>query len=476
MNRTSDGAVVGRPDIRRGFGSEDRPVAGVLWSREVFRPDSPALTARGNLDPDNRNVDLRRYYDPEFARAEFEKVWIKTWLFACREEDIPNIGDRVPLHIGPLSWFVVRSGKDSFKAYHNSCLHRGTMLCTRSESAQSIRCPYHGWEWGIDGRLMNIPNHWDFPKVTRSNASLSEAKLGRWGGFIFINADPDAAPLEEALGVIPKHFEEFAPARRYTAARFRKQVNANWKIVQEAFQEAYHLFTTHPEAVPITADAQTQYDVWAGEHGHVGRNASCSGTPSIHAPPDVTPFKATQMFAEAIRDWHYPGAELPTIDPDGDLRAQLGAWHRARIKQRYGRDTDIPDAMMMDSLLYFMFPHACFWLSESVPFTYQFTPHRTDPEKSYFEVRLLLPCPENGAPPPSAPNIEIGADESIYKMAPDFGFLGYVFDQDMSNLPRVQLGSTAANPAYPRSRLGVYQEAIIQHWNAVLDDMIERGS
>ncbi len=301
-------------------------------------------------------------------------------------------------------------------------------------------------------------------------------KLGRWGGFIFINADPNAAPLEEALGVIPGHFKEFAPARRYTAARYRKQINANWKIVQEAFQEAYHLSTTHPEAVPITGDAQTQYDVWAGVHGHVGRNASCSGTPSIHAPSDVTPLAAMQMFAQAIRDWHYPGADLPTIDPDGDLRAQFGAWHRAQIKARYGRDSEIADAMMMDSLLYFMFPHACFWLSESVPFTYQFTPHRTDPEQSYFEVRLLLPCPEAGTPPPSSPMIEIGPNESIYERAPDFGFLGYVFDQDMSNLPRVQLGSTAANPAHPRSRLGVYQEAIIQHWNAVLDDMIEHGS
>jgi phenylpropionate dioxygenase-like ring-hydroxylating dioxygenase large terminal subunit len=401
-------------------------------------------------------------------------MWSRSWLYACREEDIPAVGDRVPLQVGPLSYFIVRSAPDEFKAFYNSCLHRGTMLCSKLESAPTIRCPFHGWEWSNDGRLKRIPGHWDFGGITIANSALPQVKLGRWGGFIFINADPDARPLEDALGLIPEHFKKFAPETRYTAARFKKLVKANWKTSQEAFQEAYHLTTTHPEAMPFNGDTQTQYDVWENGNMPVGRNAGCSVTPSVHAPPEATVYDAGVMFAQAMHDWHYPDGELPTLDPKGDVRAQCGAWHRAEAKRKYGRDLDLADAIMMDSLLYFMFPHACFWLSESVPFVYQFLPHESDPEMSYFDVRVLLPCPAGQPRPPSTPATELGPDDSV-QTAPGFGFLGYVFDQDMSNFPRVQRGMHAAEPAHRHSRLGTYQEILIQHWNEVIDRMVAEG-
>jgi len=67
--------------------------------------------------------------------------------------------------------------------------------------------------------------------------------------------------------------------------------------------------------------------------------------------------------------------------------------------------------------------------------------------------------------------VELGPDDSVMT-APGFGFLGYVFDQDMSNFPRVQRGMHAADPAHAHSRLGLYQEVIIQHWHEVIDRML----
>ena len=116
--------------------------------------------------------------------------------------------------------------------------------------------------------------------------------------------------------------------------------------------EAYHLTTTHPEAVPFNGDAQTQYDVWANGNCPVGRNAGCSVTPSMHAAPEATVYDAGVMFAQAMHDWHYPDGELPTLDPKRDIRAQLGDWHRAEAKRKYGRDLDLPEAVMMDSMLF----------------------------------------------------------------------------------------------------------------------------
>lgn len=453
--------------IQRGYGSVERPLTRELWARDS-KPAIPAMRESGNYQPDHQQVDFRRYYDEAYFARELENVWHKRWLYAAREEDMPEIGSRVPFDVGPNSFIIVKSGKNEFKAFYNSCLHRGTLLCAKPESGDTIRCPYHGWEWRIDGSLRHIPSHWDFTAMRPQNGSLRQVKLARWGGFIFINVDPDAPPLEAALGVIPEHFKEFRPEDRYTAARFRKHVLANWKIAQEAFMESYHLLATHPIGVPFNGDTQAQYDIWSNEHGHVGRQITPGGVPSMHAGPEANCIAAAEAFAMTMQQWHYPEAELPKFDSKRDIRAQAAEWHRAAQRQKYGREAALPDAMMVDSTLYFMFPHATFWLAESLPFSYAFTPHATDPNQSYFDVRMLLPL-TTARRPQSSPAIEVGPDERIQDRVDSFGYLSQIFDQDMANMPLVQRGVRSADPGRHHSQLGTYQEGIIQHWNEVLD-------
>ncbi|MFT4054506.1 MAG: aromatic ring-hydroxylating dioxygenase subunit alpha [Novosphingobium sp.] len=456
----------------RGYGSDERPLLGALWSRDTAPND--AVRALGDYEPDNRQIDYRKYHDPAFFKAELDTIWSRQWLLACREEDIPEVGDRVPLNIGPHSYFIVHHAQGEFKAFHNSCLHRGTMLCKGKEQAATIRCPYHAWEWNNDGRLKRIPSHWDFPQITRLNGALPEVKLERWGGFIFINADPDALPLADALGPVPEHFKDFAPEKRYTKARFRKLVHANWKTTQEAFQESYHVYATHPEGVPFTGDSQSQYDIFLTPMGAVGRESVPSAVPSMHADSSATALAAAMAAAQVQQLWHYPEASLPEIDPTHDIRAQLGDWARSAYEQAYGRKTAQPDAVMIDSPLYFVYPHSTFWLSEAVPFVYQFLPHETDPDYCYFDVRLLMPWREGEPRPPAAEPIVIGEHESIMEKAPAYSFLAMIFDQDMSNLPLVQRGLKAADPKAPHSRLGAYQESIIQTWHELIDRDIAR--
>jgi phenylpropionate dioxygenase-like ring-hydroxylating dioxygenase large terminal subunit len=457
--------------IQRGFGSAERPVTKELWAQDSrFSPR--LMRDGGNHDPDYRHVDYRRYYDPEFAKAEFDRLWPKTWIFACREEDIPNVGDRVPFAIGSLSFFIVRAGPQQFGAFYNSCRHRGTKLCSALESADSIRCSYHAWEWNLDGSLQHIPSHWDFRTTNRKNGGLREVRFDRWAGFIFINLDDDAAPLAEALSVIPDHFRDYDLENRYTAGRIRKLVPANWKTCLEAFQESYHVIGTHPQAVPYNGDSQAQYDVWAGANGHVGRQITPSAVPSMHAGSDADALTAAYVYAEVARDWHYPDADLPAIDPARNVRTQIADWHRSVQIKYFDNVLDLPDAVMVDSILYFMFPNFTIWLSESLPFTYLFLPHAEDPSMSYMEVRLLRRYKQGEPRPPSAPVIEIGPDESVVEKAAVFGALGAIFDQDMENLVKVQQGLRAADPNEHHSILGEYQEAIIQHWHVLLDDHV----
>jgi phenylpropionate dioxygenase-like ring-hydroxylating dioxygenase large terminal subunit len=419
-------------------------------------------------------VDFRRYYDPDYAKLELEKLWLKTWLFACREEDIPNVGDRVPFELGPLSFLVVRSAENEFKAFYNACLHRGTKLCAGRSSGRSIKCPYHAWEWKIDGSLKHIPSHWDFRSVNSKDLSLREVMLGRWGGFIFVNADPNAPPLKEVLSVIPDHFEGYEIESRYTAGHFRKLVRANWKVTQEAFQESYHVIGTHPEAIPYNGDSQSQYDVWKTKNGHVARMTTPSAVPSLHAGADATTLLAAEVYAKVVRDWHYPDAGLPVIDPARNIRAQVAEWHRSVQTQYFGNVPDATDTVMIDSILYYMFPNFSVWMSESNPFVYRFTPHRSDPEMSYLDVRMLRRYKKGATRPASAPVIEIGPDESIAEKAPVFGVLGFIFDQDMNMTPKVQQGLKAADPTRHYATLGNYQESIIQHWHETYDEYLAR--
>jgi phenylpropionate dioxygenase-like ring-hydroxylating dioxygenase large terminal subunit len=455
--------------IKRGHGSPERPLAGELWAADSL-PDFPAHHEEGNYDPTYEKVDYARYYDRDYAKQEHERIWLKSWVQACREEDLPAIGDRLPLQVGPVSFFLVRTGADSFKAFYNSCIHRGTMLCMKHESGDAIRCPFHAWEFKLDGSLQYVPSHWDFKMVTPKNGALREVKLGRWGGFLFINADPEAPPLDDVLGVIPKHFAAFDLANRYTAGHFRKTVKANWKLTQEAFMESYHVVGTHSAAIPFSGDTQSQYDIYESGEAHIGRQLTPGGHPSMHAAPEVTPAESILGAAQFLRDMHHPDAELPELDLSQPVRPQVAAWFRGLESARLGRPCTLPDGIMLDSPLYFMFPQTSVWLSEALPFAYSFLPHESDPELSYMEVRILKHWPEDEARPEPAERIDVAADEVVFDKAPVFGFLGMVFDQDFENLPKVQGGVRSADPARHYAQLGDYQEFVIKRFHELLDE------
>ena len=147
----------------------------------------------------------------------------------------------------------------------NVCLHRGRQLKDYDGRCSELRCPYHGFSWQIDGRLKHIPARWDFLGIDAREWSLPEAKVDTWAGFVFINPDPDAAPLAEMLGDMPKHFERWNLKDRYVQAHVAKTIPANWKIVQEAFSESFHAWDDPPPDAALSWRRQQP-----GRHlGHV---------------------------------------------------------------------------------------------------------------------------------------------------------------------------------------------------------------
>lgn len=462
--------------MKEGHGSAERPLA-----KDVLKTDSlqshPVVAEQGSFVPEEVKFSFERYYDRDYAEREYRKIFLKTWLLAAREEEIPNVGDRIPFNVGPGSFLIVRSAPDQFKAFFNACRHRGAMLCLKKESGESIRCPVHGWEWKIDGDLKNIPSWWDFQGLTRVQSTLREVRVSRWGGCIFINADPDAPSLEEELGPIPTHFKGFDIENRYTAIRLRKLIRANWKAGQEPFQEAYHVTSTHgPFAASLVGDTQAYYDIFKTGPNQVGvgRNIANSGIPSMNAGPEANTVAAANIWIHAMIEFLYPGEAPFEVDPSKDTRKQMADWHRAMQLKHYNRKVELPDTAMVDVVVYFLFPNTFLHLSEMLPYIFQFTPHPNDPQLCYMDLRVLLPYRAGDARPPAAAPIELGADQQVPEHAPRLGFQAHVLQQDIDNMERIQRGARAADPRAHYQHLALYQEMIVRHWHSTYDQYMAR--
>lgn len=461
---------VAHDHFQRGASSAVSPLTSELLASDS-RTQPPALQATGPFEPAVREISFSRYWDPNFAALEREQLWSRVWQYACREEDIPTVGDRLRYDVGSMSFIILRSAATEIRAFYNACLHRGTQLCSGPSSGERIRCPFHAWEWNLDGSLHNIPSAWDFPQVARQQYRLPEIKVACWGGFVFVNPDPQAEPLERALGVLPEHFKSWKPEDRFTFVHVRKRIRANWKTTLDAFMEAYHVIETHFDAMPFTGDASTQYDIWDDGHSHISRLITPSAVPSPHLGDAASRQEALDMLMRAYAMSMGPDVAVPRFDASrGTGRADLAEWRRQMLAQQFGRDfSQLSDAELLDSIQYLMFPNFCPWYGEGLPLAYQFLPLGDDPNESVMDIRLLLPVPGDDAPrPPSAPIIELGFDDR-FDAAPGFGILSHIFDQDMTNLPNIQAGMRSASGRHAHATLGRYQESRIQHFHNTLD-------
>ena len=177
-------------------------------------------------------IGYHRYTSKEFAELEFEKVFMRAWQWACREEHIPNEGDYHVYDVGQRSIILVRDPQGKIRAFNNFCLHRGTQLKPSGDQGNANRftCPYHGWAWSTSGKIASLPCRWDFPHLSDDDLEMPEILVDTWGGFVFVNFDPTAQPLHEYLGVMPKHFQgPWDLSKRYVELHIKKRLPCNWK-------------------------------------------------------------------------------------------------------------------------------------------------------------------------------------------------------------------------------------------------------
>lgn len=423
----------------------------------VFELESPRFLG-------DEDIPFERYTSQEFFDREMERMWTRTWQWACREAHVAEPGDYYVYEIGPHSVLIVRDANGAVRGYVNSCLHRGTKFRPGgSDGAFSeIRCPFHGWTWELDGSLKRVPYAWDAPHVSERDFSLPRVAVGLWGGFVFINLDPDPLPLDEYLAPIPEHLENFDMAGRFVELHIEKELNCNWKAAKEAFIENYHTQETHPQLLYGSDDEGTQYDVF---NDHVSRFFCAFGVASPSIDPAPTEQELVDMML--VGDRSVLG-DAVRVGPGESARIVMARVLRQVLGEKYGVDLErYTDTEMIDVSQYGLFPNMVLFPQLSLPMVYRFRPIGENPNRTLFELLILRPAPDQGRPPPPARPHRLKERDSFTTVPGFDASLGEVYDQDTGNLRAQQEGFRAARKR--GETLLNYQEVRIRHLHQTLD-------
>ena len=196
---------------------------------------------------DRRTLPGRYYTDPVLFARERERVFASMWVCAGRSEEVSTPGEFVVREVAGESLIVTRRKDGGLSGHFNVCRHRGTRLCTEETGrfADRIQCPYHGWTYGLDGRLLKAP-HADLDDT--SGFALNPVGVDTWGGFLFVHLSPERArPLAEAVAHAAGTLANYGLADLVVGAAFSYDVAANYKVILENYNECYHCGPVHPE-------------------------------------------------------------------------------------------------------------------------------------------------------------------------------------------------------------------------------------
>ena len=192
------------------------------------------------------------YWSPEWLALEQEHCFRRAWVFAGAEAELAEPGAMKPLEVGGAPIVLVRGSDGQIRAFHNVCRHRGAKLVTQPCRKATLTCPYHAWNYGLDGVLRARPHFHGPDSAERidpaqgDKLNLMEVRCESWNGCIFVNVSGDAQPLKEWLAPLLARTQGYDFSAIRWAGKLDFEVNANWKLVYENYMEGYHVFAIHP--------------------------------------------------------------------------------------------------------------------------------------------------------------------------------------------------------------------------------------
>ena len=233
------------------------------------------------------SLAAHHYTDPEIFRIESAGLFNRTWQFAGHVSQVANPGDYFTFQLNGESLFCIRNQDNEIKVFYNVCQHRAHELVSGEGNAKLIVCPYHAWTYELSGQLRSGPNIRSVPGFDRSEICLSTVRVEEFCGFLFVNLDPDAAPMDEWFPKAREELAAFVPQHAQLKPVRWEEIpeHCNWKVSVENYSECYHCKLNHPTfsngvVRPETYDIQPQ--------GHCLRHTTeCQNLDQMSYPIDL---------------------------------------------------------------------------------------------------------------------------------------------------------------------------------------------
>jgi phenylpropionate dioxygenase-like ring-hydroxylating dioxygenase large terminal subunit len=197
----------------------------------------------------HQTIPLRWYFDPAVYEFELERIFRRSWHLGAPLHKLDRAGDQVVVRVADAPVVVARDLDGELRAFVNVCRHRGHPVAIEDCNRKTFQCRYHAWTYELDGRLRQAPRADREPGFDRSVLSLIPAAVDEWGGFAWINLNPEAPPLREAHPAL----DVLARERRLDVSdyqyfnRYSTPIQANWKAWVENAEECYHCPAIHQE-------------------------------------------------------------------------------------------------------------------------------------------------------------------------------------------------------------------------------------
>lgn len=428
----------------------------------------------------NVRIGTLAYTSADYAKAEAEKLWNKVWQVACREEELEAVGDFLTYDILDESVILVRTGEGpgEISAYHNQCRHRGRRLVEGEGNSKRFTCPFHAWSWGIDGKNIGITREEGWGgALCKEDLPLKTVQVGTWGGWVFVNFDPDAEPLESYLGKVAEMLAPFEFEKmRY---RWRQWLHfpCNWKVAIEAFNEGYHVAGTHPQLTKYSPKA-TWSDAWgihgvfgsAAKEGSGGASSGASGAADMR---EGLKHSLNQLWAEVNATTTQTMVDVANRLPE-ELPAGTSPVEVQMHLMKRTIEEDAKRGIMWPQVdpahfakcgnVVHIFPNTVVIHGPVFALCYRARPDGDDPSKCIFEVYTLEKYPEGQEPKP----------ENLYKPEMTEENWLKVLCQDFSNMEAVQKGlsARAVEYTYPSPE----EERAIINFHRVLADYVGMGA
>ncbi len=379
-------------------------------------------------------------------------MWSKVWLLGGLASDLKEPGDYICTSIGSESVILVCQQDGSAKAFFNVCMHRGNRLVDEgNDNTETFKCSYHGWEYGQNGRLVNIPNGELFPQGKPCDG-LIELPCATWNALVFFSLDKNVMPFDEYIGPIRGHFEPYHFERMVLTRDVTIEWECNWKASVDAFNETYHVAATHPQLLWYLNEMDIQIDCYERHSRYLVPFGMTS--PRIERAPEIPP-PLKHMLHEAGLD---PASYSGPVDGIRDTVQQ----YIRKTAAGNGRDySELNDDQLTDDFNYLVFPNLTFNTHADHLMLFRHRPHADDPNRMYFDTWTLeYIVDEDELPAHRPPHRHYKAGEKS---------MGMVIDQDGSNLPNVQKGMNSV--AFDGLWLGDL-EVRIRHFHKTLDSYL----